>query len=92
MRAPSPFARSSASPAGTAPRSYIFSTISSEGTLTDIMAESARFLTRPQLDPSGVSLGQMRPKWVACRSRASKLGCVRLSGDWTLRRWLMVER
>ena len=31
----------------------------------DIIAESARFFTRPQFDPSGVSLGHILPKCVA---------------------------
>ena len=76
----------------TTPRSYSFSTISSDGTFTDIIPERARFFTSPQLEPSGVSLGHMRPKCVECRSLASKLGCVLLSGDWMRRRWLIVDR
>ena len=40
---------------------YNFSTISAEDTLTEIIAERARFLTRPQLEPSGVSAGQILP-------------------------------
>ena len=39
------------------------------------------FFTKPQLEPSGVSAGQILPKCVECRSLASKLGCVRLNGD-----------
>ena len=54
-------------------------------------ADRARFLTRPQFEPSGVSLGQRRPQWVACRSLASKFGWLRLSGDCSLLRWLRVE-
>ncbi len=48
---------------------------------TEIIPESARFFTRPQLEPSGVSLGQILPKCVACKSLASKFGWVLLSGD-----------
>ena len=47
---------------------------SSEDTLTEIIADKAKFLTKPQLDPSGVSLGQSLPKCVECKSLASKLG------------------
>ncbi len=68
------------------PRSNSFSTISSDETFTDIIAYKARFLTSPQFEPSGVSLGQILPKCVACKSLASKFGCVLLRGDWTLLR------
>mgnify|MGYP003323442913 CR=1 FL=1 len=51
-----------------------FSIISSEGALTDMIADKAKFLTRPQLEPSGVSLGHILPKCVECRSLASKFG------------------
>jgi len=43
-------------------------------TPTEMQADKARFLTRPQLEPSGVSLGHKRPQCVACKSLASKLG------------------
>ena len=39
-----------------------------------MIADKAKFLTRPQLEPSGVSLGQILPKCVECRSLASKFG------------------
>ena len=39
-----------------------------------MIADNAKFLTRPQLEPSGVSLGQILPKCVECRSLASKFG------------------
>ena len=63
------------------PKSNSFSTISSDGIFTEIIPESARFFTRPQLEPSGVSLGQILPKCVACKSLASKFGWVLLNGD-----------
>ena len=65
------------------PSSNNFSVISSFGTLTEIIADNAKFFTNPQLEPSGVSLGQILPKCVECKSLASKFGCVRLSGDCT---------
>ena len=74
------------------PSSNNFSVISSFGTLTEIIADNARFLTKPQFEPSGVSLGQILPKCVECKSLASKLGCVLLNGDCTRLRWLIVER
>ncbi len=77
---------------GLAPSSHSLSSTSEGGTLTEMVAERARFLTRPQLTPSGVSEGQILPKWVAWRSLASKLGCDLLSGDWTRLRWLRVLR
>ena len=77
---------------GFAPSSQSLSSTSEGGTLTEMVAESARFLTRPQLTPSGVSDGQILPKWVAWRSLASKFGCDLLSGDWTRLRWLSVLR
>ena len=72
--------------------SYSFSTISSEGTFTEIIPDNARFFTKPQFEPSGVSLGQILPKCVACKSLASKFGWVLLSGDWILLRWLIVDK
>src|ERR1700761_3094934 len=36
---------------------------------TDIQAMRARFLTRPQACPSGVSAGQTIPQWVLCSCR-----------------------
>ena len=67
-----------------APSSHSRSSTSDGGTLTEMVAERARFFTSPQLTPSGVSDGQTLPKCVAWRSLASKLGCDRLSGDWIL--------
>ncbi len=61
-------------------------------TPTEMQADKARFFTKPQFDPSGVSFGHRRPQWVGCRSLASKFGWLRLKGDWSLRRWLRVER
>ena len=63
-----------ASKAGTEPISKSSCLTFSAFTPTEIDADNARFFTRPQLDPSGVSLGHKRPQWVGCRSRASKLG------------------
>ena len=74
------------------PMSNNFSTISSDGTFWDIIADNAKFFTRPQFEPSGVSLGQILPKCVECRSLASKFGWVLLRGDCTLLKWLIVER
>ncbi len=59
---------------------------------TETLAVRARFFTSPQLAPSGVSFGQSLPQWVLWRSRASKFGWLLLSGDWSLRRWLRVDR
>ena len=43
-------------------------------TPTAMEADNAKFLTKPQFEPSGVSLGHKRPQCVGCRSLASKLG------------------
>ena len=75
-----------------APSSQSLSSTSAGGTLTEMVAESARFFTSPQLTPSGVSEGQTLPKCVAWRSLASKFGCDLLSGDWILLRWERVLR
>ena len=40
----------------------------------EIIADNAKFFTSPQFEPSGVSLGQILPKCVECRSLASKFG------------------
>ena len=39
-----------------------------------MIPDNARFFTNPQFEPSGVSLGQILPKCVACKSLASKFG------------------
>ena len=80
-----------ASDAGTVPISKSSCFILSGFTPTAMEADNARFLTSPQFEPSGVSLGHNRPQWVGCKSRASKLGWLLLSGDWSLRMWLSVE-
>ena len=89
--APEIFMSRLASYAGTVPISKSSCLTLSGLTPTEIDEDNARFLTRPQFEPSGVSLGHSRPQWVGCRSRASKLGWLLLSGDWSLRRWLRVE-
>ena len=80
-----------ASYAGTVPISKSSCFILSAFTPTAIEADRDRFLTSPQFEPSGVSLGHKRPQWVGCKSLASKFGWLLLSGDWSLRRWLSVE-
>ncbi len=52
--------------------SRIFFIDSLSSTPVESSTDMAKFFTRPQLGPSGVSEGQMRPHWVACKSRASK--------------------
>src|SRR5512139_344173 len=89
--APDIFKVSLASYAGTVPISKSNCLTLSGFIPTLIEAESDKFLTRPQLEPSGVSLGHSRPQWVGCRSLASKLGWLRLNGDCSLRKWLRVE-
>src|SRR2546426_646683 len=73
------------------PRSARRSFTSSSGNPSDTSITSAQFFTRPQFCPSGVSFGHSRPHCVGCRSRASKCGWDRVSGDVTLRRWLRAD-
>ena len=87
----SSLAFSSTSSTGSTPSLYSLSIsllFSSSVKPTDIYESSARFLTKPQFAPSGVSNGQSLPQWVPCRSLASKWLWVLDKLDTTLLKWL----
>lgn len=58
---------------------------------TEMYVIRARFFTRPQACPSGVSAGQIMPHWLLCSWRGLAILPSRPMGELMRRRWLRVE-
>ena len=69
------------------PRSNASSLSASAGSSVVTCVMRARFLTRPQLSPSGVSDGHSIPHWLGCRARGPLT--LRVFSNWLVMRVIM---